>query len=87
MRMLSEKLGPQQASELIITMINKKIQLKKLEFMQAWEADHNANHSGLQSEINALIAQREQAIRLIREAQVKGKKVDVDEILEVKLSA
>jgi len=85
--MFTDSFMPQQACEFITSVIDKKIQMCKIRFMQEWEGNHNLNLSAMDAEIDQLVQQREEALRLIRQAQMTGKKVNVDEILAFKLSA
>lgn len=85
--MFTESFGPEQATEFITSLINKKIQMCKIRFMREWVRNHDVDFKMMDVEIDRLIEQRERALQLIREAQIKGKKVNVEEILEFKLSA
>jgi len=77
---------PTQASEIIMSLINQKINYHKLEGMQQYESDHNMDNATLSFRIKELENEKIIAKEFISEMRSQGKKLKIDGTLILKMA-
>lgn len=74
---------PSQALDIVMSLINQKINYHKLQGMQLWEQNHNYDEMPVNNRIDELEAQRAAAAAFIANARATGKQLQINGIIEM----
>ena len=74
---------PSQASDIISSLINQKINYHKLEVLQNWERNHKHDEELLRNRINELEEEMKIAKDFILKLKKEGKNVRIDGIIKM----
>lgn len=72
-----------EASEVIMNLINEKINFHKLQRLQMWEKDHEFNTDPLNARIKELKKEKEIAKEFIENLKSSGQKIKINGVLEL----
>lgn len=72
-----------QASDIIISLINKKITYHKVEAVQLWEKDHNSDQEHLHNRVEELELEKKNAKEFFERMEEQGKTLKIDSIIEM----
>lgn len=75
----------QEASQIILSLINEKINFHKIERLQIWEGNHNCETKPLDKRIEELEKEKINIKQIIEEAKGQGAQIKIDGILSVSL--
>ncbi|MDP5105015.1 MAG: hypothetical protein NWQ31_02460 [Polaribacter sp.] len=75
---------PNQASDVVMSLLNQKINYHKLESIQQWEQNHKYDREPLKKRIQQLEAEKEIAAEFISKIKLEGKKLNIEGILVMK---
>ena len=82
-KQFSETFSPTEAREVISSVIDKKINSCKVEYLSQWERNHHFESYGSDELINSLKMQKQDLIDLINEANRNGQKVKLNCSIEL----
>jgi hypothetical protein len=85
LRLMDEQYTPEEAAEIIETMVSDRIKLDKVRMLRQWEYDHSANFTTNGNQFSAIKAQRQQAQSLLETAKSLGYRVEFKANIEVRL--
>jgi len=68
----------EQASEIIMSLINQKISFHQVKGIQDWENNHDADQQPLKNRIKELEHEKIMAERFISEMKAKGNNLNID---------
>ncbi|WP_062053426.1 hypothetical protein [Sediminicola sp. YIK13] len=74
---------PSEASDVMVSLINEKINFHKLQRLQRWEKDNSFNSEQLDRHINELESEKENLIEIIANMEVLGKNLKINGTLEI----
>lgn len=74
---------PSEASDIIMSLINEKINFHKLQRLQMWEGDHKCKTDQLDGRIGELQREREVALEFINNMRCSGQNLKINGILEI----
>ena len=77
---------PSQASDIIMALINQKINYHKIEGLQNWERNHKYDHEPLNNRINELEEEKRIAADFISKMREQGKNLKIKGIIEMTAS-
>jgi len=77
---------PSEASDTVISIINKKINFYKLQHLSLWEKDHSISSKYLDKIISELNFKKSNLKNIIAQAKETGSKLSLEAILEIKLT-
>lgn len=77
---------PNEASDVIMSLINEKISFHKLQRLQIWEGNHKCQTHQLDGRIGELEKERETAHEFINSIRSMGKNLKIDGILEISVA-
>ncbi|NEV93976.1 hypothetical protein G3567_07430 [Psychroflexus sp. YR1-1] len=83
-KLVDGEFTPTQASDILIALIDQKINYHKIENLQHWEQDHNNDPKPYMMRIQELEKEKEAIDRYISEFRKAGKKLRVSGILTLK---
>lgn len=82
-QLVDGEFSPSQASDIISSLINQKINYHKLEGLQNWERNHKFNGEPLRNRIKELEDAMKQTKDFMSELKNGGKKVKIDGIIKI----
>ncbi|WP_114747742.1 hypothetical protein [Pleomorphovibrio marinus] len=74
---------PEEVRELIVNLIDRKINAYKIEFMQHWEANHNFNAEIISQKIRQLNEKKEELNKHFYEVQQKNQPIDILRVSQI----
>lgn len=74
---------PSEASDVIMNLINEKINFHKLQRLQMWEGNHKCNTGELDGRIGELEKEKEIAREFINSISALGENLEINGILEI----
>jgi hypothetical protein len=77
---------PSQASDVIMALINQKINYHKIEGLQNWERNHKYDQEPLNNRINELEEEKRIAADFISKMREQGKNLKIKGIIEMTAS-
>ena len=77
---------PSQASDVIMALINQKINYHKIEGLQNWERNHKYDQEPLNNRINELEEEKRIAAAFISKMREQGKNLKIKGIIEMTAS-
>jgi hypothetical protein len=77
---------PSEASDVIMSLINQKINFHKLQRLQMWEGNHNCNTDYIDGRIEELEKEREIAREFINSLRGLGLNIKINGILEISVA-
>ncbi|MGV8879623.1 MAG: hypothetical protein ACOH2A_11395 [Sphingobacteriaceae bacterium] len=77
---------PSQASDIVMCLINQKINYHKLQGMQLWERNHSYDEMPVNNRIKELEEQRTAAAAFIANARAEDKHLHIDGIIEMTIT-
>lgn len=77
---------PSEASDVIMNLINEKINFHKLQRLQIWEGNHQSTTDKLDGRIGELEKEKEIAREFINKAKSLGQNLKIDGILELTIA-
>lgn len=77
---------PSQASDVIMALINQKINYHKIEGLQNWERNHKYDQEPLNNRINELEEEKRIAADFISKMREQGKNLKIKGIIEITAS-
>lgn len=77
--------SPVEASQIILSLINEKINFHKIERLQIWEGNHNCETEPLDKRIEELENEKIIAKEIIEKAKRKGQQIKINGVLEITL--
>ena len=82
-RLIKGEFTPTEASNVIINLINEKINFHKLQRLQTWENNHNSKTDHIDSRIKELEKEKEIAIDFLNMSEDMGLNLKVNGVLEI----
>lgn len=76
---------PVQASDVVSSLIEKKINFHKVENLQNWERNHNSDPQPIIDRINELEEAKKEAKAFIKEMKSNGKKIKIEGELKISI--
>lgn len=77
---------PSEASDIIMNLINEKINFHKLQRLQMWEGNHKCSTDQLDGRIGELQKEKEIALEFINSIRGLGKNLKINGTLEIFVS-
>ena len=77
--------SPMEASQIILSLINEKINFHKIERLQIWECNHNCETKPLDKRIEELEQEKINVKQIIEKAKELGAQIKIDGVLSVSL--
>lgn len=77
--------NPLEASQIILSLINEKINFHKIERLQIWEGNHNCETEPLDKRIEELEKEKVVAKEIIAKAKRLGAQIKINGVLEISL--
>jgi len=77
---------PSEASDVIMSLINQKINFHKLQRLQMWEGNHKCNTDHLDGRIEELEKEKEYAREFINSFRGLGQNLKINGILEISIA-
>jgi hypothetical protein len=74
---------PSEASDIIVSLINQKINYHKLERLQFWERNHKDDKENLSHRVKELEKEREIAKDFISKMRDEGRNLKVDGVIKI----
>lgn len=74
---------PNEASHIIMNLINEKIKFHKIERLQIWEGNHNCKTAHLDNRIEELEKEKEIVKEIISKARDQGQQLKINGFLEI----
>ena len=74
---------PTDAKNILFSMIDKNINLYKVQSMTLWEQNHNADLSEIENKITELKARKKKIEEIIERAKEKGSEINLSNNLEL----
>ena len=78
--------SPSDASYVITSLIDEKINFHKIQRLQKWEGNHNASTGDLDDRITDLEKEKEIAREFINKARKQNGKLNINGVLEITIS-
>ena len=85
-KLIKGKFSPKQAKEIVLSLISQKISYHKLEEIQLWEKNHDFNLEPIRIRIKELEDEKQKAEKFISEVKLKGKNLEINGIIEIKVT-
>jgi hypothetical protein len=82
-RLVDGEFTPSQASEVISSLINQKINYHKLEVLQNWERNHKYDQEPLLNRIKELENEMKRTKDFVSAMKGSGKKVKIDGVIKM----
>ncbi|RRO19185.1 hypothetical protein [Flavobacteriaceae bacterium 14752] len=76
---------PVQASDVVSSLIDKKINFHKVENLQNWERDHSSDPQPIIDRINELEKAKSEAKAFIKEMKNSGKSIKIEGELKISI--
>ncbi len=76
---------PIQASDVVSSLIDKKINFHKVENLQNWERDHSSDPQPIIDRINELEVAKSEAKAFIKEMKNSGKNIKIEGELKISI--
>ena len=77
---------PSEASDIIMSLINEKINFHKIQRLQKWEGNHNFNTNELDSRISELEKEKEKAREFIFKSREQNANLIINGVLEISIA-
>lgn len=77
--------SPLEASQIILSLINEKINFHKIERLQIWEGNHNCETEPLDKRIEELEKEKVNAKKIIEKAKEIGAQIKINGVLAISL--
>ena len=77
--------SPFEASQIILSLINEKINFHKIERLQIWEGNHNCETEPLDKRIEELEKEKVNAKQIIEKAKELGAQIKINGVLAISL--
>lgn len=74
---------PSEANEVMISLINEKINFHKLKRLQLWEKNNAFDTNQLDNHIEELLREKENLIKIIADMEAIGKNLKISGTLEI----
>lgn len=74
---------PSQASDLLMALIDQKINYHKIENLQLWERNHNTDPNPIKNRIKELENEKKIAKAFISKMRTEGKNINLNGVLEM----
>jgi len=84
-KLVAGEFTPLKASDVIMSLINQKINYHKREDAQLWERNHNSNPESLNKRINELEEEKIIAQEFISKIRAEGKNLEIEGFLKLKI--
>ncbi|BDW91705.1 hypothetical protein MACH07_05370 [Flagellimonas marinaquae] len=84
-QLVDGKFTPTEASDMITSLINEKINFHKIQRLKIWEGDHHRKTNLLDSRIDELVEEKKIAKKIVAEARSQGKNLSINGILQISL--
>ncbi|NDV42050.1 hypothetical protein [Flagellimonas sediminis] len=84
-RLVKGSFTASEATDVIFSLIEEKINFHKLQRLTQWEGNHSSESPQLNQRIDELEQEKETARRIVELARSKGKNVRINGILEMQL--
>lgn len=75
---------PSQATDIVLSLLNQKINYHKLEEVQLWEQNHTINLEPLKNRIAQLEIEKQKATEFINQMKLKGSNLEINGVLAMK---
>ena len=75
---------PTEASDVMTTLIDEKINFHKIQRLKIWEGNHSSKTNMLDNRIDELEKEKMTARTIIEQARKNGKNITINGILEIK---
>lgn len=85
-QLVNGEFTPSEASDVIISLINEKINFHKIQRLQLWEGNHKCETNQLDSRITELKEEKRIASEFISSIRSNGKNLKINGILEISVS-
>lgn len=85
-QLVNGEFTPSEASDVIIGLINEKINFHKIQRLQLWEGNHKCETNQLDSRITELKEEKRIASEFISSIRSNGKNLKINGILEISVS-
>ena len=83
--MINGEFTSSEANDIIMLMIEKKINFHKIQRLQQWEGNHNCNTEQIDLRVKELEEEREVAKKIISESRKFGQNLKINGILQITL--
>jgi hypothetical protein len=77
---------PSEASDIVMSLINEKINFHKLQRLQMWEVNHKCNSERIDSRIHELEKEKTIASQFINSLRHSGKNLKINGTLEITMA-
>lgn len=77
-QLMKGEFTPSQASEIVLSLINQKINYHKVERIQLWESDHKCDQVPINTRIEELEQEKIIAADFIKRMSIEGKKLKIN---------
>jgi len=84
-QLVDGKFTPSEASDVITSLIDEKINFHKIQRLKIWEGNHHGKTNLLDNRIQELELEKQAARDIVNQARTKGKNVTINGILEITL--
>ncbi|MEC7771573.1 MAG: hypothetical protein VX798_10335 [Bacteroidota bacterium] len=84
-QLVDGKFNPTEASDVITSLIDEKINFHKIQRLKIWEGNHHCNTNVLNNRIQELEQEKQIARDIVNQARTKGKSLTINGILEITL--
>jgi hypothetical protein len=84
--LIEGKFSPEEAAEIIETMVADRIRFHNIQMLRMWEGNHNFDSKHWDKKIEEMKADKNMAKQLIDEAKREGYKVEIVTNIEVRIS-
>ena len=81
-QLVDGKFTPTEASDMITSLINEKINFHKIQRLKIWEGDHHRKTNLLDSRIDELVEEKKIAKKIVAEARSQGKNLSINGIFK-----
>jgi hypothetical protein len=82
-QLVKGKFTPSQASEIMIALLDQKINYHKIEAIQLWEKDHKIDQEPINKRIRELEEEKKSAAEFISKMKAEGKKIEIHGTLKM----
>ncbi len=85
-QLVNGEFTPSEASDIIISLINEKINFHKIKRLQLWEGNHKYDTDQLDGRIKELREEKRIASEFIASTESLGRKLKINGILEITIA-
>ena len=85
-QLVKGEFSPSDASFVIMSLIDEKINFHKIQRLQKWEGNHHANTSDLDDRISQLEKEKEIAREFIAKSRKQNCKLSINGVLEITIA-